>query len=423
MSILFIHQNFPGQFKHLAPALVAQGHAVHATILLNKSEESDAPFVWQGVRMWPYRINRGSTPNIHPWVNDLEAKVIRGEAFLRHALQLKKQGIDPQLVVCHPGWGEGLFVKQVWPAAKLLMYCEWYYSHVNQDYGFDPEFEPNEISAYARLRFKNINNDLHMELADGALSPTHWQKSTYPAVFQPSIRVVHDGIDTTLCAPNPSAALAFKLENGETARVDKNDEVLTFVNRNLEPSRGYHVFMRALPAILKARPNLKVLIVGGSGVSYGAAAPQGSTWKQIFIDEIRPKLSSAEWSRIYFLGNLEYKLFVPLLQLSTVHVYLTYPFVLGWSLLEAMSIGCAIVASNTPPVVEAIEHGQQGVLVNFFDHQAIANAVIELLENPEQRATLGSNARKRAVENYDLQTVCLPKQLKWLNSFNTKEST
>ena len=187
MSILFIHQNFPGQFKHLAPALVAQGYEVHATILLNSTEASDKPFMWQGVRMLPYRLSRGSTNNIHPWVNDIEAKVIRAEAFLRHGFELKKQGINPRVIVCHPGWGESLFAKQVWPEAKLLMYCEWYYSHINQDYGFDPEFESAELSGFARLRLKNVNNDLHIEQADGALSPTHWQKNTYPKSFQSKI--------------------------------------------------------------------------------------------------------------------------------------------------------------------------------------------------------------------------------------------
>ena len=94
--------------------------------------------------------------------------------------------------------------------------------------------------------------------------------------------------------------------------------------------------------------------------------------------------------------------------------YLTYPFVLSWSLLEAMSVGCAIVASDTQPLKEAIEHDQTGRLVNFFDSHALANEVCTLLQDPSARARLGKNARAFAVSHYDLQTVCLPRQLAWV---------
>jgi len=174
--------------------------------------------------------------------------------------------------------------------------------------------------------------------------------------------------------------------------------------------------MRALPEILKKRPNARVLLVGGDDVSYGARPKDGCKWKDIFVEEVRSQISDEDWGRVHFLGNIDYELFIPLLQLSTVHVYLTYPFVLSWSLLEAMSAECAIVASDTQPLHEAIKHNETGRLVDFFDVDGLANEVCELLSNPEERERLGKNARKFAKENYDLKTVCLPQQLQWVDS-------
>jgi len=263
-----------------------------------------------------------------------------------------------------------------------------------------------------RLRLKNLNNLLHFEVADAGISPTHWQASTFPEPFRSKITVVHDGIDTVSVAPNPNVSLTL---NGNLV-LTKQDEVITFVNRNLEPYRGYHIFMRALPEILKRRPKARVLIVGADDVSYGARPENGQKWKDIFAKEVRPLISDADWSRVHFLGNVPYTAFIPLLQLSSVHVYLTYPFVLSWSLLEAMSVGCAILASDTQPLHEAIKHNETGRLVNFFDVQKLASEVCALLDDPEERVRLGANARAFAQTNYDLQTVCLPRQLAWVQT-------
>ena len=224
--------------------------------------------------------------------------------------------------------------------------------------------------------------------------------------------MVHDGIDTQYIQPDASARLT--LDNGLSW--SREDEVVTFVSRNLEPYRGYHVFMRALPQLLRLRPNAQVLLVGSDGVSYGAKPPANQTWKQIFIDEVRGQISDADWQRVHFLGRLNYPQFLTMLQISSVHVYLTYPFVLSWSLIEAMSSGCAIVASDTAPVREAIEDGVTGHLLPFFDPQAWAHGIDTLLNDPAQRLRLGAQARQRAVDRYDLQTVCLPKQLAWVHS-------
>ena len=359
------------------------------------------------MKLAPYTANRGTTPNVHPWVSDFETKTIRGEACFRAALKLREEGFSPDVIIAHPGWGESLFLKDVWPKAKLGIYSEFFYHPEGADVGFDPEFKGSDPGEVCRLRLKNLNNLLHFEIADAGISPTHWQASTFPEPFRSKITVVHDGIDTAAIAPNPNASLTL---DGKLT-ITRRDEIITFVNRNLEPYRGYHIFMRALPKILAARPKARVLIVGADDVSYGARPPDGRKWKDIFLEEVKGRL---DLSRVHFLGTLPYAHFIPLLQLSTVHVYLTYPFVLSWSLLEAMSVGCAIVAGNTQPLREAIRHDETGRLVDFFDIAGLADQVCELLDDPASRARLGANARAFARANYDLKAVCLPRQLDWV---------
>ena len=405
MNILFIHQNFPGQFKHLAPALVKAGHTVTAFILTKTDAKQ-----WNGVRLFSYGLNRGNAKEAHPWTVDFESKVIRGEACLKAALALKDQGYTPEVIVAHPGWGESLFLKEVWPEAKLKLYCEFFYHARGADVGFDSEFSSSDPADAGRVTLKNANMLLQFQSAYAGLSPTHWQASTFPQYIRDKITVVHDGIDTEVLRPNPS--VSFLLDNGKSLTSD--DEVITFVNRALEPNRGFHIFMRSLPTLLTARPNAQVLIVGKEGVSYGAQPPNGKSWKTIFSEEVLPKLTPQQRERIHFLGTIDYPRFINLLQVSRVHVYLTYPFVLSWSLLEAMSVGCAIVASDTQPLHEAIKHNDTGLLVDFFDHNALADSVIRVLDDGDTRDRLGKAAREFAIENYDLIKHCLPKQIQWL---------
>jgi len=405
MNILFIHQNFPGQFKHLAPALVSLGHDVTALVLTKTDVRQ-----WNGVKLIHYSLDRGNAKEAHPWTVDFESKVIRGEACLRAALALKKQGYTPEVIAAHPGWGESLFLKEVWPEAKLKLYCEFFYHARGADVGFDPEYSSSDPADAGRVTLKNANTLLQFQQADAGISPTHWQASTFPPHIQEKITVIHDGIDTEVLRPNPS--VRFKLDNGQA--LSRDDEVITFVNRTLEPYRGFHVFMRSLPKLLAAKPHAQVLIVGKEGVSYGAQPPSGKSWETQFCDEVMPQLTAQQRDRIHFLGNIEYARFISLIQVSRVHVYLTYPFVLSWSLLEAMSVGCSIVASDTQPLHEAIKHEETGKLVDFFDPAALADSVIGLLEDNVERERLGIAAREFAISNYDLKGVCLPQQIEWL---------
>ena len=407
MNILFVHQNFPAQFKFLAPALVRQGHNVLALTLRKGLEETSL-----GVKIISYQPLSGSSKNIHPWLSDLETKIIRGEACLRRCLELKDSGFVPELIIAHPGWGESLFLKEVWPKAKLGIYCEFYYNTNGFDFGFDHEFPNTSIDSICKLRLKNINNTLNFEIADAGLSPTQFQANSFPESFRSKISVVHDGIDTTRVSPSNDVQLTL----GKKLVITKQNEIITFVNRNLEPYRGFHIFMRSLPRILRDRPSARVLIVGADGVSYGAKPQSDLTWKQVFINEVRPLISDDEWQRVHFLGNIPYQVYIALLQISTVHVYLTYPFVLSWSLLEAMSAGCSIIGSNTDPVKEVIHHEFTGLLVDFFDHEALSAEVCRLLSNPSKQTELSINARNYAVSHYDVTTKCLPGQIQWVTN-------
>ena len=395
LNVLFVHQNFPGQFKHLAPALAGAGHSVKAMAI-------DGPGL-PGIELHRYKPARSTSREIHPWAAEFETKVIRGEACAAAALRLKEQGYAPDLIVTNPGWGESLFLKDVWPQARLLALLEFYYAARGLDYDFDPEFFRADAAREARLRTKNAHILLALEAMDWGVCPTQFQMSTLPRTYHDRISVIFDGIDTATVSPDAAASITV---DGKTLHA--GDEVLTFVNRNLEPYRGYHVFMRALPEILRRRPNARVLIVGGDEVSYGAAAPAGKTWKQIFLDEVKSRL---DLGRVFFLGRIPYASFLKVLQVSRCHVYLTYPFVLGWSCIEALSAGSLVVGSRTPPVEEVIEHGKNGLLVDFFDTAGLAETVSDALARPEHFAPLRTAARERAIARYELRTICLPQQI------------
>ena len=413
MNILFIHQNFPAQFKHLAPALVLQGHNVFAYRVTKKPRPqfiSDS-----GVRILSYTFDQGTTPKIHPWVADFEAKIIRAQACFDFSLSLKNKGFKPDLIIAHPGWGESIFIKKVWPQSKLAIYCEYFYQSEGYDVDFDKEFGPISNDFACRIEIKNLLNVMHFPTVDHAISPTNWQASTYPADFRSKISVIHEGIDTELVKPNSDSFLML----GETINITKNDEVLTFINRDLEPYRGFHVFMRCLPELLRKKKNLKVVIVGGDSVSYGKKPQDCKSWKEKFVAEVKPQMDKDAFSRIYFVGKIPYRIYIKLLQISTVHVYLTYPFVLSWSFLEAMSAGCSIVASNTPPVSEVMTNGSEGYLVDFFDKNEIIRHILLLLDDENKRKYFSQRARELVVSKYDLKTVCLPKQLDWISSISS----
>jgi glycosyltransferase involved in cell wall biosynthesis len=352
-----------------------------------------------------WQAQRGTTLAAHPWVQDTETKLIRAEATAQVCERLHKQGWTPDLIVGHPGWGEMLFLKHIWPDSPQLHFLEFHYAARGLDVGFDPEFATESWQEAARVTAKAGPSLLSLEAMNAGLSPTRFQASTYPSWAQNRIHVIHDGIDTKQIQPDPLATWKWG-EGGLELR--NGDPVITFVNRNLEPYRGYHRLMRSLPRIQEACPEAITVIVGGSNVSYGAAAPNGRSWKDIFIAEVQEEI---DMSRIVFTGSLSYSSYLSLLQVSACHIYFSYPFVLGWSCLEAMSAGALVVGSATPPVEEVIEDGINGLLVDFFDSEELVACVRKALDNGTGIREIRQNARNSIQSKYDLDHICLPSQV------------
>lgn len=394
---LFIHQNFPGQFLHVAAELARQGHQVVALGMTRRSAT--------GIRYLRYRVSTPAAVTSVELARDFEMKVLRGAACGQAMVALRNEGFRPDLIIGHPGWGELLFCKDVWPDVPLVMFAEFFYGLQGADYAFDPEFSRDTLVGRARLRMKNTVHLHALHAADAGYAPTRWQHAQIPAEYRDRFRVIFDGIDTAVVAPDPGAYVEMPSVG---LRLTRDDEVITFVNRNLEPYRGFHVFMRALPAILQQRPQAHVLIVGGSDVSYGSPPAGGGSWRDAMLKEVGHALPK---DRVHFLGNLAYADYRRVLQVSSCHVYLTYPFVLSWSCLEAMSTECVVVASRTPPVEEVISHGINGVLFDFFDVAGLSRQVVQVLANKPLHRSLGAQARQTVLERYDLRRICLPQQM------------
>ena len=404
MKFLFVHLSFPGQYRHIIKALAAQGNHQIVGMGLNRPSE-DIP---SSVHFVQYYLSRGNTDGAHPWILESESKVLRGEACASAACSLRDQGFTPDLICAHPGWGEALFLKDIWPSVPILCYQEFFYNSTGVDYDFDPILQGHRTwQDCAKLRMKNSNLLLSLEFSDWNVTPTQFQRSVFPERWQGRISCIHDGIDVNNACPDPCVP-PLRLPDGSLIR--RGDSVVTFVNRHVEPYRGFHVFMRSLPILQNLYPDACIVIVGEQqGVSYGKAAPGGS-WKSMLLDELDGDINL---SKVHFTGTLPYAQFLHLLRISSAHVYLTYPFVLSWSLLEAMSVGAPVIGSKTAPVEEVISSGQNGLLVDFFDVNELASSINLLLRDRDYALELSRNARETIVQKYSLD-ICLPQHLSLL---------
>ncbi|MBX8535598.1 glycosyltransferase family 4 protein [Pseudomonas cichorii] len=360
MKLLIIHQNFPGQFRHV----INRAKSSQDFQILGIGRDTAPGF--PGIPLIRYRPSRSAGEATHPYLKSYENAVIHGQQVLRIAKKLKSQGYQPDVILAHPGWGETLFIKDVFPDVRLIHFCEYYYHASGADSGFDPEFPPSSDSA-ARIRALNALHLLNLEQCDVGITPTYWQHSLHPEVYQSKIKVVHEGIDCDDVQPDTSATL--ELPSGEVFRA--GDPIVTYVARNLEPYRGFHSFMRSVPEVLKEHATARIIVVGGDGVSYGTKASHNESWREKMLNE-----TNIASERLIFTGKLKREQYLRVLQVSAVHVYLTYPFVLSWSLLESMAAGCNIVASDTGPVKEVIEHGYNGCLVDFFDVKSLSQKIL-----------------------------------------------
>lgn len=394
MKILFVHNSFPAQFQQIARVLAEDSAVAMAAIGAPNAR------AMKGVRLIKYRMPESDVSGTHPFARRFDMECRRAEQVLYSLSTLKASGFVPDIILAHPGWGETLPLKTVFPDARILLYCEFFYGSEGRDMGFDPEFPEGGLDGGIALQLKNATTLLALSDADRGVSPTPWQRSTFPRHFQRMIEVVHEGIDVDEIQPRKDAT--FTLPDGRDLK--PGDPVITFVARNLEPLRGYHTFMRTLPGILARLPEAEVLVIGGHGTSYGMKPPRGMTWKQMFLDEVAGRI---DLRRVHFLGRVPRERYLAALQVSAAHVYLTYPFVLSWSLIEAMSAGCAIVASDTAPLRDVID-GANGILVPFFDTEQLAERVAEVVSKPRRFAEMRRRAREFAVDRYDARRVCVP---------------
>jgi glycosyltransferase involved in cell wall biosynthesis len=398
MKILFLHSNFPAQFRHLAVNLARDSR--NRVVFGTMREEGQLP----GVYKLLYTPSRKPSRETHHYVKPLESAVLQGQAVYRALEKLKTDGFYPDVVYGHSGWGPAMFIKDIFPRAKTLCYFEWFYNSDGSDVGFDPE-EPVTLDDKLRIRIKNapILTDLYS--CDAGLCPTFWQRNQFPKEYHDKLKVLHDGIDTQYFSPQQGEKFILP-----SIGLDLSDvkEIVTYVSRGMEPYRGFPQFMEAVSLLQKKRKDCHVIVVGEDRVAYGRQLPDGRTYKQLMFDKF-----DFDLSRLHFTGRLPYPQYLQVLRASSVHVYLTRPFVLSWSMLEAMSTGCLMIASNTPPVTEVIHDGENGMLIDLFSPPDIVEKMERALDNPDDLRKLRTNAREIIMRNYNLSDL-LPKHLEWI---------
>jgi glycosyltransferase involved in cell wall biosynthesis len=390
VKFLFVHQNFPGQYLHIVQHLVAS--KLHDVVFLSEPNKNRI----SGVRAIPYPKPSLPAVEAHVGTRELDAALRRAQVVQGTAMNLKALGFEPDIIIGHHGWGELLNLCDVWPGVPILGYFEFFYRIDGIDVNFDPEF-PTPVADYARIRAKNAVNLLALGLGQYGQTPTGWQLSTYPKWAHPFITLLPEGVKLDVCKPNPQVRRR-NLVIGKTT-IKPSEKLVTYVARDLEPYRGFHVMMRAIPHLLRARKDIRVVMVGADGISYGAPPAKG-TWREAMLAELGDRI---DCERVLFPGRIDYTSYVAMLQRSDAHVYFSYPFVASWSLRESLAAGCFVVGSDTTTVREFVQHEQNGVLVPFFDQKVLAETILGGIEDTAMSRRLRENARRFAEKNLAMQ--------------------
>lgn len=399
MNILFLHPNFPAQFLYLAQHFVRMG-GNRVVFLTTKTNGNKLP----GVTTALYKTEKGVKKQ-HPYLQPIEEAVLDGQAVYRALIGLREKiQFVPDVIVGHTGWGSTLYCKDLYPDVPLVGYFEWYYHAEGSDVAYFPGEKVSDDSRL-RIRTRNAHHLMNLEVCDVLFTPTEWQRAQFPLPYRLKMHVIHEGVDTQFCHPEPGKRLVIgKTKEHEACDLSGAKEILTYVSRGFEPYRGFPQFMQAAAILLKRRPNLHVVCVGSDVSCYGPAPEPGKTWRDVMDSRLE-----YDKNRVHFLGHLDRLSYQTVLQASTVHVYLTRPFILSWSMLEAMSFGCAVVGSKTPPVEEVIRDGENGLLANFRSPEHIAQRVEELLDDKALRTRLGRAARETILDRYD-ERKCVLRQ-------------
>ncbi len=410
MKFLFVHQNMPGQYRELITWLAERPES-HEILFLTQRNDIRLP----GVTTVTYKPHHTPAKDAYGLSKDWEAAAGTGIGAALAARQLKDQnGWTPDIIIGHTGWGEMLFLKEIWPDVPVIGFFEYFYRTSGGLVGFDPDSPANDQAGFF-AKARNTVPYASIESVDLGHAPTYWQRDRFPESFHDRMYVCHDGIRTDRLRPDPAASITLgRLDRPLT----REDEVITYVARNMERARGFHIMMRALPKILKARPKARILMIGGNETSYGSESKHPGGLRGEMEAELGRQV---DWSRVHFLGRIPYDALCDIIRISRCHIYLTMPFVLSWSLLEAMSMQATVVAADVDPVREAITHGKTGMLVDFFNPDALADQVVDVLANPDAYAHLGPNARAHVVETYDFLTRCLPEHIARINALVPEE--
>lgn len=394
MKILFIHKNFPAQFGGVALWLAEQGWDVTFAT-------SRAGVTARDIRIVHFEDHRPPSPQTHHYLQGAEQAVISGQALVRTAQQLKSQGYRPDIVVAHSGWGVGTFVKDVWPDTKFVQYAEWYYSYPPVD-RTSPAAPGHEMEERARSRARNAPFWLDFSAADATICPTRYQASRFPQKIRHLITVLSDGFDTVLHRPGPRDDAMLE-EQG----IPKDARIVTYIARGMEPMRGFHHLMKTIERVQKTRLDVHFVIIAEDRVAYGSATA-GPTWKERMLAECDLTLS-----RVHFLGRVPRHTMIRWLQATDTHLYLSAPFILSWSFVDAMACAAPIIAARSEPVAEFMTDAHSGVLVDPADTACVAQAIETLVDAPERAHLLGRNAREEIVAHYDAEKMIFPRHLRF----------
>ena len=390
MHFLLVHQNFPGQFRDLAPRLVSLGHRVTA-IASKKPAPGLLPKAIE-VCVYPWSQSGRDGTLIDP---NLEMNLRRAAKVAALATLLRQQGLQPDVVIAHSGWGEALYLRDIWPRARLWAYPELYAQPSLLGYGFDPDRGIPSDRELQSIRRHNFVVLAALADCDLALSPTAFQRDTFPAHLRHHIRLLPEGVDLQPLSQLPAKPIS--LPNGLI--LNPGDPVVTFASRSLEPHRGFPMFMRALPELFRRHAGVQVVVVGGFGHSYSDPSPHPQGYRGQLLRELEGQL---DLSRLHFLGRVAHQELLSLLRLSAAHVYLTYPYALSWSLIEAMACGVPLVASAGGPAEEVIINGETGLLVPFGQPQILSEAMLHLLADRALGQRLGQASQRLALERFDV---------------------
>lgn len=389
MNILFLHRSVSGQFKHLAKELAKNSQ--NNVVFITDDESGEI----EGVKKVLYKTKIQPSINCHQYLKNYEEAIIHAQATAETAENLAKQGFVPDVIYSFP-WGNGMFMKDLFKDVKMVSYCEWFYNSDSEDIKYTGiTLNENDKSA---IRCKNSKLLTELDACDAGLTPTEWQKSQFPKEYQNKITVMHDGIDTDFFKPDDNAKFLIKDKNIEFT---SNDEVITYATRGMEPLRGFPQFIEAIEILLENRPNAQVIIAGEDVVCYGQKLPIG-TYKQKMLQQC-----DLDMNRVHFVGKLSYDEYLSLLQISSAHIYLTAPYVLSWSFLEAMACECPIIASSTKPVQEFMSDNYNGLLTDFFDVEEISEKIIFALDNKEKMKVIRKNARQTILDKCSLKSLLL----------------